>query len=564
MRTNKKLAIAVTAALFSISGTAFAISGLTNLNDKVSHTSTRVPALNNVGLETIFGTGGYNDTTSTVDTPITPAELDEFIGLDITSGVVYAAELFGSSVPASLPASGAAGLIYEIDGAIDKDFFLTFELSDGAKFSDTAKLFTDANSGSLQDGSVTAADNVTIEDNKAVFYIDVSESEPITRSTQFLLKYQIANADALSSAGQSIDISVRALSSAETSYLVNVSDSITVASSSQAVKIELATIDNVDTKIAVAVGSTEFTNEGTTDVYQGSNIIKIGTLAITQNIAAMAEDGITPFKIGDSGDGQLIDSKLIITDGQFAASIDDPDAVTLSNSTGGGTLPSTAGNGGSVSATVNEEGTTATFDLTDSFDFLQDNISSNPLISDIKIVVDGKTEINVPENSPCVSLTVDYDNSNVADFTVPEDGCTALVKVPRDGTTCWVNIIPRASAVNDGLSILITNNGVDEAALIGSMYGQDGTVLFSSATLKDSLGNDTLGAGKTMRLAPKDLALLMDGATTDSPGDWTGRATLKISTVLSDIEVMALIRDRNSNINSNVSQGAAGASCSSN
>ena len=540
MSTNNKLAMAVAAALFSISAADTVFADLVNLTNTTDLTGLAVE-----------GSGGSGTAT-------TPQASDFAVASNAEDGITYATELFGES-PSALPSGAYAGAIYTIDGAIDENFYLTFSLSGGATFGDTVKLYTNANNGSL--GGGTLPTNVTPNNSEVEFTIDVVDGEKIGAGSEFLLQYKLTNtAAALATDGGKITMKVSPTSTGGSPYEVNVSDDVTVAQSSQAVKIEINPVEFNNSKIATSLGSTEFVNTVTTGsdaTYVATNQVWLGSVTVTHDPAAMNDDAKTPFILG-SGGGEIADAgaKIVISDGQFAASKVDPGGVKLINADTGGELGATA--------EFTEDGTGVTIDITDIVADMSDTDGDYVQDTKIMLVVDGATEINVPENKPCASLTIDYNDSNIADVTVPKDGnCKSLPKIPQDGTICWVNIIPKADAVNDRLSILITNNGVDEGELIGTMYSQDGEVLFTSQVLKDSAGTTVLGAGKTMRLTPADLGALMDGADADNPGTWSGRSVLKISTVVSDIEILALIRDVNSNINSNVSQGAAGASCSS-
>ncbi len=534
MRTNKKLAMAITIALFSVSGTASAVSGLTNLlNAGDLATTTYAPG----GLDGGVAQGGA----AAVIGDFEPANHATPV---VAVGITYASEIFGTS-PSTLPTGSSAGVIYEIDGAIDEDFFLTFSLDNGA-FGDDVELFTNANSGSLSE----ALGAGTVDGNEVKFTVEVDDVEAIQAASKFLLKYQLADTEALSQPAKKIRMTVEATSVGTTPYLVNVSDDVQVATSAQAVEIEIKGIGYVDTKIATSLGSTEFTSDSDDgNAYVGTNEVRLGFITVTHDDTAMSEDGFNPFILGNTvGDGEVVGATFTITDGQFAASKADPGEVKLDG----------------ISAddvSVSNDGTTAIFTLTDVISDLG-NAGIGSLRTEIRMVLDSINEVNIPENDPCAILSIDYDGSNINDLTVPNDGsCISLAKIPQDGTICWVNIIPKAEAVNDRLSILITNNGVDEGELFGTMYSQAGEVLFTSQILKDSAGTTMLGAGKTMRLTAADLGTLMEGADADNPGTWSGRSVLKISTVVSDLEILALIRDINSNINSNVSQGAAGASC---
>jgi len=535
MRTNNKLAIAIAATIFSFSATETVLaSGLTNIG--------AVPSLgvwqNDTGSEAIDDADEYLPATSYVSSG-TPTEV---------LGILYATEIFGSD-PGPLPESKSAAVIYEIDGAIDEDFYLSFSLSGSSTFS-SSELFADANAIKNID-TIDGPNPVGDAIRYTVSVNDTGADIIIPKSSQFLFKYKLGNtAEDLGSANGKITMTVEPTSVGQTAYLVNVSDDVIVARSAQGVTIELDGDLALSTKIATAAGGTEF-SQATDDVYITQSQARIGRIIVKHysnddpaSEKTFAADAETQFELG-SDNGNVETATLTITDGQFAASATDPGSVSLD---------------GITAETTVEEGVTATIDLSDAMGvggLSGTDIVANPEAStDILMDLDGFTEVNIPENSPCATLHIDYADSTMADVDVPNDGsCVTLPKIPQDGTTCWVNIIPKPTAATDAISILITNNTNDEAELTGNLYAQDGTVLFTGQTLKDSSGTTILGAGKTIRLTSKDLALLMDGATEDNPGTWTGRSALRVTTTLSSIEILALIRDMSSNINSNISLG---------
>lgn len=537
MRTNNKLAIAIAATIFSFSTTQTVLaSGLTNLGTEPSIDVWQ----DELAAEAITDPTEFLSATSYVSGG-SPAE---------PLGILYATEIFGSA-SGPFPSTKSAAVEYMIDGAIDEDFYLSFKLSGGATFS-SSELFADANAIA----NIDTIDGPNTDGSSVRFTVsvnDTGDNKIIPAESRFLLKYKLGNvSDALGSSNGKITMTVEPTSVGLTPYLVNVSDETVVARSAQGVTIEIDGDITVDTKIATAAGGTEFSqatpSSDGSGVYITQSQARIGKIIVRHYSnddpaaeKAFSADGETQFVLGE-GKGLVKAATLTITDGQFAAA-NDPGSVSLDGIT--------------AETTVEDDDTTATIDLTDAMGELAGDVAVNPEKStDILLDLDGVTSVNIPENAPCAILNIDYNEDTIADIDIPSDGCVTLPKIPQDGTTCWVNIVPKPTAATDDLSILITNNTNDEAELTGTMYAQDGTALFTSQILKDSSNTTVLGAGKTMRLTPSDLAMLMDGATADNPGTWTGRSSLKVSTTLSSIEILALMRDSNSNINSNVSQGS--------
>ena len=534
MSTNKKLATAVTVAIFSLSvtGSVFAAPGLVNLTTEDV---------------TIY----HDQATTPVD-----AVQDNFINAgSAEGGIKYATELFGGDSP-SLPDTLSAGVVYTTGGGIDQNFYLTFSLSNNAGF-DKAVLFTNTS-------NVDAWVAGKIEENYVKFDIQVTDTKAIVKGEAFLLKYNLKKTSSLSQAGNKIEMTVSPIVSGQaTPYLVDFVDTVTVAQSTQAVTIELKPVEILNAEISTEGGSAEFSVTPAAEAdsidgvyFDNPTRARLANLTIEHDDEALDSDGVNIFQLG-SNSGKLEKATITITDGQFIASMTPPGKIELV------TDETTASPNGEFtgSATpdveISEDGTTATIDVTDTIVNLIDidntavNFSDYKRTSQVVLVADGVTAINVPENAPCATFDIDYSDESIKDFAM--EGCVVLPKIPQDGTICTVNIVPK-SAASDALSILITNKGNDEAQLFGSMYGQDGTEIFSNQPLVDSTGTDTLGAQKTMRISTNELLAMADGTV------WTGRGTLRISTTL-DIEVLALIRDVASNINSNTSQGANGASC---
>jgi hypothetical protein len=467
--------------------------------------------------------------------------------------ITYATELFGSGsvvLPTATAPEKWPAVIYTTDGDISKSFNMTFSLSNGASFADTvlcadndALNGTSPNTGSI---TTTSAAGETVTYKIQINTNDTSGDTVFDTGSKLVLAYKLTNTQALATADEDIEMTADLRTITVPPTPVNPALTTTVAKSATAISAKITPQASGTVKISVASESKEFT--GTAESYQNSTTAEIGLLEVKQAAEIKREDGINNFEIG-SGKIELDGTTLVIENGQFDASKASPGKVFLAN-TGDDTLI------GEAAETVDEDGT-ATFEL--SSDEVASIISVTGGGNDvgIRFQVDGKTPINSVENPPPATFTLAYDEATIAGLEV---GPVDLRKIFQDGTKCTVYNVPNTAAQDD-LSILITNDSVLSAELTLTLDDQDGNELF-----KGPIG--PLEAWKTMRVSSEDLERLMQGVAIDPPAPitwdqplWTKRGVLYISTTIPKIEILALLRDKASNINSNLSTGASGVAC---
>ncbi|RKZ51098.1 MAG: hypothetical protein DRQ99_33385, partial [Candidatus Parabeggiatoa sp. nov. 3] len=370
----------------------------------------------------------------------------------------------------------------------------------------------------------------------ATFLIPASKDTALNLETndRLMLLYKLGNTKALASPGQKINMAV-ALATSLTNIKVNPARELTVASSKPGIKLlDMKPLEGGEIKISVLSDSKELTGDGAPFI--GTNEAKIGLINLDNDDSTSQEvkaaDGETKFEIGKTG--ALADkSTLQITDGQFAASLKTPGTVLVQ-----------AGTTNLQADTVTE--TDATWNLHDT-----GLIAIEAAILDktaIHFKVDGSTGINVPENNPHATLTIDFDDTKMTDLTIEAD----LRKIKKDGTICHIYNVPNTTAA-DALSVRITNDSAVAGKLTVALYNMDGTEAIAAGT--ELFEGEEIKPDETRRISAADLETLAGAA-------WSGRARAVISSTLPKLAILALLRQ---NVPGgplvNMSVGATGNSC---
>lgn len=453
-------------------------------------------------------------------------------------GIVYARELFGVETPI-IPSGNKAAVVYQIDGSIGQKFEITFTLSDG-KFSGDPELAISAAgyNGDVEDDINTNKTGGS-GSNSVKFEVNESTTTNLHSGDLILLVYQLQDTSILAESGGKVEMSVK-LTDEFDGPPIALGDTVTVAQSKRAITAEeLRSNDGEAGKVTIAVddASKSFTGEG--DAHTGSSdAARIGYLNIENEVDVYQSDGINQFILGDGGDANTESSTLTITSGQFAASMATPGKVILYQ-------------GGSEVATAevsDEENATFTWDNTTIDDILGE--------SEIRIVVDGSTEINTTENPPEANLTIHFEpEDGTAGANTPEMndivvGPVELRQIKKDGLVCMVYNVP-ATGASDNFNLRITNNSSVSGTVEFKMYDSNGVEIASSAAPVKL----EIEAGKT--LYRNAAGLIEDGFS------WSGRAIMEIISTLPNLEVLAMLRSITPGSPlTNVSVGATGSSCS--
>jgi len=452
------------------------------------------------------------------------------------AGIVYATELFGDDSTLALPKNKLAALLYTIDGQIDQDFDILFTLNAGVFAQEPKLAISDKNN----DGYTSLNDVIIISGGKEAQQVSFrisAQNRVLENGDQLMFVYQLSGVkEVLATADGKIDLSVQLQT--RDGLPVNLKRTVTVASSKQAIKVELKPENTGSVNISTSGQRKSFSGSGS--AYVDKTTAQIGFLKLTHfstdTNKIMAADGETQFKIGNGTDSQVVagsdqgGSKLAITSGQFAASLTSPGKVSLF-----------IDDGHEIIANVSDKNT-ATFPLDDAT--LQQLSTGNEV--PIRVTIDGSTAINTVENPPEATMTIDFKQDYVTDIGPLSEEFRQIYK---DGVICMVYIVPASSIPREKINIRITNESNVDGSVSGRMYDNDGNSLGSPAPLK----NGQIAAGETLYINTEDL---------EKKFSWSGRAMLEITATLPSIEVMALLRNQaDRSLLTNLSIGASGNSC---
>jgi hypothetical protein len=488
-------------------------------------------------------------------------------------GIIYAAELFGSGtvdlpsgngLTASSEEKGTRqAVVYNVNGDITQAFLATFTLSDGALFVNEPQLsVADAGANAVHNDLVVPSDTgqeTASGKSTAAFAID-AKTGVLTTDDKIALIFQWKDANRkLATAGESIEMSV----TLETDGLqipVNPPRSVPIATSKQCITAAIKSESLGTVKISVSDDSKKFSGEnppGGVGAFISDSQALLGYVEISdqRSVTTASERARTSNGVEECNIGQFTDTKvntdttlLQITDGQFAASHTPPsgDVFLIGVKSGGGAALGTT----SADATLATD-TEATWKLNDTtLDNIATDTNDSTAAVNIQFKVDGNTEINLPENDPVASFTIDFVQDYMADITL--DPPVTLRKFRPDGATCILYNIPNSVSAPDTVTVRITNPTSSEGLLKAQMWGQDGSELIPSGTLLND-GNN-IKAYETVVVPATALEDLAGGA-------WNARGVLKVTSTVPKLEMFGMLRDKATGIVTNLSAGATGSGC---
>ena len=474
-------------------------------------------------------------------------------------GINFGTHLFGSS--AVILPSGTSDYFaakYTLVGEVDFPFEFKATLSNGAQFNGTTTLefLSKTNNNTTIQSGPTLTSNC---DSKSVCQWSISPSSATLKDgDMFFVFYKIKNAQVLANAGEKITLSAQ-LGTTFTPALIDTRE-VSVAAGAAPLGVTFEAGTDTGIRISVAAQNTEFSSKTTgSSEFTSPQAVTMGYLKMahegdTTN-PIVASDGSTRWSLGNTdttaggaavfGAGfdstNKIDTSLTISGGQFAASV--------KGTTGKVYLDIDTAKCASITPTSTQieadlvDETNATWELTNTE--LKDITSvSSPTVlggcnSKIPIVIktDGTTSVNTVENAPTGSLTLDYAETNsLHDLLF---GPTELSKFKADGTVCWVYNVPKSTAT-DTLALRITNDSSSAGTVNGTLYGQDGTKIFPAdgSPPLNLLGDGVeLAPGETKAIFSTTLEGLEGG-----PYTWVQRGALQITSTLSRLEVLTLLR----------------------
>lgn len=537
MRNNKILGVAIAAFSLPVGVAQADTVGFQNVGssivnepvagfpgDKILSGAVTSRKIGSTGFDTLFNT-------DVVDVP--------------SGGITYATDVLGGSASAKLPKTKRAAVVYTISAtsAIERESLVTFTLSEGVFAEDPELAIAD------QGKQYTT----TISINKGgkgspsvVFRVPATNSKPLDDGDQLLLVYQFEDAPSLKAEDGTVELTAKLLDSNDDP--VNPERTVSIATSKSALTAELSSEDTGTIHISTLDGSKFFKGSGAVivnpDANKKSKVVRIGYLKITNKTGTKESDGETDFLVGtDPGDGKIQagTTQLKITGGQFDASVS-AKSVYLYYAAASQEI--------ARADAVDDVANTATFDLTDAELTDLRTVGGGGKSIDIRLEVDGTTEINTVENRPEATLTLDFAADYVTDVTT---GPTALRQIGKDGMVCVLYNVPGVERA-DEFNVRIINESNSPGKFTGKMYLDNGTINGPTSGI-DLTGGQPLAAGATMHLNAEDLETL-------GFPRWSKRAILEITATLPKFEALVLMRSKATGIPTNVSVGASGSGCS--
>jgi len=547
MRKNQLTKIMSTASVLGVQALALSAGALTlSLGINLAHidNSTAVAAASFVNS---------GDGSSVINAELSTA--------GVGMAIVFASEVFGASSSNTVLPIGTSDSLevkYTFDGSVDALFDATFTLDNGAKFSGTPPTLSCTGTGPTISAATGSSTSAGAGFNVAKFSID-AKTTPISSGYACSLKYKLANAQALAVAGQKISMTATMMT-AQPAFPVSPSRTVAVAESKNAVSVTLLADLDLDDRVSVSSDNTEFAEaEATNTAVIGSLLIKDANISnctytsATTTVAPVANSGAAANVIKDASarncfNVMAVDDKkttLTITDGQFKASVASPGKVILKSSDASGS---------SEISTLATDETTAVFKLTGANmkDLTTTTLQGSNKGFGIKIVADGKTDINTDiENPPVAQLYIEYSSTTYKDYLATSYPAVELKKIKQDGTRCTIYNVPDPTAA-DIVAVRITNDSGVDGVVNATLYDGSGAEVFAAQALN---GGNAIKKGATLAVFGEDLAKL---------GTWKGRGVLVLTTTLPSIEVLGLLREAGNDAAplTNLSTGASGSGCS--
>jgi hypothetical protein len=537
------------------------------------------------------------------NTTVTPDEANGIIDSNHSAGKAYAVEITQSGV-GTLPAGDDGlgtttpkykGVLYTTDGWINQKFELTYTLSDGTFAGEP--LLAISNSDVPVGGTALTTytpitggwsrTSVGLGKNTVIFSVDPTTTTAATsgfpdgslnHQSLILLLYQVKDATSLETAGGEVTMTAKLQTVELQAGQAVINDvnrplEIFIATSTDSLSARMTDEGDGTIYISVNDNSKLFTDgtdnsapatSDTPDAFRTSATARIGYLKVG-GIDAFQPDGVNLFAVG-SGLGKAgTASELVISGGQFDASVNSPGYVRLLD-------PAT---GTQITSVASTDGSTVTIPLDDTTLAAISNSASSKGVA-IEFVLDLTTEVNLVETPPTATFNLVFDDENIV---VGDELATSLTDVPmrqifQDGIVCWAFNVPYAT-VQDRFNIRITNESAVAGALTVTMYEASGTEVTNAELTNESgmlsvLKSETelgTGTGTVQNLLPAGQTLHLNSEKLEAAlgTSWTGRAVLRIVSELPEVEMLAMLRnqlmDDASQPLNNLSLGAQGISC---
>ena len=514
-RKNKILSVAITAAL-SMG------SGLANAADPATFE-----------LRGLAGTCG----SSSVDAP------------------VVASELFTSDTQV-LPESSTFCVRYGLNltSDIDESFYVDFELTNIGGFdiaTPPALTLSDADS----DPSIIPT-AVASGDSTARFLVRAADITLTDADNNAYLDFKAAvnTVSGLKTPDQTVSLSVDLTYAGGDNSGAAVTDNpsldVDLVKSDSVADIFITAASTPTARIEVKTGGKSFVGA------ISETLATLGTIEITEATTTKGLDLTTDHVFTDFS-GKTAD--LTITNGPFQGSQDhtSDNVLVYIDLDGGG---------------CDNKDVAATAPLTDNFTTAtwedMDNTNAGALNgAQICVEVPAATSndaqvINQTDEAPLAALSIDFTSQNV------NYSPSSLFHLKRNGAVCTVYVVPDGVSTNDKANVRIVNTTNSEGTLSGTLRDSNGDIVFED---KDLCSIPNLCTAVSGKIAPHQTvtvnsAALVTLAQEEGIEEW-GQGTLTITSTLSELRLMNLLRRITANIGTNtplmpMSVGATGSGCS--
>jgi len=456
----------------------------------------------------------------------------------------FATELFPTDT--SFPEDKDFVVTYRIINTVSKNFYATFTLSGGSwgnNLDSSALMVTNSNVGVGNSVLPALVDLGEDGDNSVTFLVPLDTvPEGLDDTYTLTFSFKLDDAEGVLASPNNINIGVEFPYAPDIGKPAQVSPTpFTIASSVRGNTVEFE-LNSVTTKtfIDVAQDNKQFVNgiDETT--------ARLGYLKISGSTIATSLNTSVNYLFNGTG------GTLEITSGVFSASDNLGENVFLDINGDGVFTDGTDIPADEVTAT------TATWKLTADQIY---NATDGYLEAGIVVKAIGTTEFEEQEEAAQAVLVLDY----------PQDSKAfpgRLEYIKRNGTRCKAYNVPYPGKKDNAFFRFTSKtNGID-GVVKGTLYKEDGTKVASDKGPDGTTFTDvdllqlkyaaapTLTANQTKVVSNQDIA---DLATEE----WTGRATLVINSNLTNMEMLALLRNQQGVVGPlmNLSTGATGTAC---
>jgi hypothetical protein len=124
-----------------------------------------------------------------------------------------------------------------------------------------------------------------------------------------------------------------------------------------------------------------------------------------------------------------------------------------------------------------------------------------------------------------------------------------LCTLDKNGVTKTVWNIPSPDSMNQGYIRITNTSSVDDGTILGRLYTEDGTLLWSGTVVGTNALQADIDAHETIAVSNSSWALVTNGSPGAFPTTWTGRARLVLDSGLPNMEVVNFITSNGNMVN---------------